>query len=161
MERPSTPPPTPTLALAALLERLRKERDRLAGLPGHTEKLGGLTALGQRVEGLLRATLEAQWAEHGGADAAFPKMTERSLRYDRASAGQVVYAILASADRGAPAGGVTGALVAELRAEDSVLCALVSLRNAAVHGREERPAAELIALFDGALARLGAVAAAR
>lgn len=157
MERPSTPPPTPPLALAALLERLRKERDRLAGLPGYTEKLGGLTALGQRVEGLLRAVFEAQWAARGGAEAAFPGVTERGLRYDRASAGQVVHAILATADRVPADDALVAAMVAELRADDSVLCALVSLRNAAVHGREEAPKEALLALLDAAIARLGAI----
>jgi len=163
MERSSSPssPPSAELALAALRERIRKERDRLAGLPGYTEKLGGLTALGQRVEGLLRAVFEAQWAARGGPEAAFPTVTERGLRYDKASAGQLVHAILATVDRVGATAPLVDALTGELRADGSVLCDLVRLRNATVHGREEAPREELLARLDAALARLGALEAPR
>lgn len=148
------------LNLLALIERLRKERDRLAGLPGFTERLGGLTALGQRVEGLLRAVFEAQCAAVGEpAERAFPTVTEAALRYDRASAGQVAYAVVAHAARHAPADARVVAIVAELRGRESVLGALVELRNATVHARAEAPKHELLALLDRALARLIPMAA--
>lgn len=143
------------LNLLALCERLRKERDRLAGFPGFTERLGGLTALGQRVEGLLRATFEAQCAEAGDpVDSAFTKVTESALRYDRASAGQMAYAVVALAARQSPTDARVAAIVAELRLRDSALGALVELRNATVHGRTEAPKHEVLALLDGALMRL-------
>lgn len=147
------------LHLLALCERLRKERDRLAGLPGFTERLGGLTALGQRVEGLLRATFEAQCAELAEpVEGVFPRVTESTLRYDRASAGQVAYAVVALAARQGPTDVRVAAIVTELRSNDSILGALVELRNAAVHGRTEAPKHELLALLDRALTRLAPMA---
>lgn len=144
------PPADPRLALAALWMRIERERGRLGGseaLPA-TEIVGGWARLGGFLDHLFRAVL-VQVCRLQGRDPelAFREYAAPGWTIDRASAGQLLHAVL-SATRARPASDPwLAALVRAL--EHNILRQVLELRNILVHSRRDPTREELRVALEG------------
>lgn len=158
-----TTPGEPLYALGFVLEaflgRVRREQLRLSGAPTPTERLGGVAALGQSLELLLRGVFGCFAAALAvSPEALFAEVTAGKFRWEQAGAGQLVWAIKACAGR-LPCNDPLGrALVREIVEGDGLFDRLVRLRNDTLHGRATPERSTYEVLLDATARRLGPLA---
>lgn len=124
-----------SLQLAALRDRIDRELPRnTPGRPVSTEAVGGWSKLGARLDGVLRALFEAMCAEHA-MDPAATWQRGTQTPWDRATAGMIAHMLTTAWAHTGTQHPLAHVLLADLRAPQSALRAVIQCRNALVHDR--------------------------
>jgi hypothetical protein len=128
---------TVSAAATQLLERIDRELDRAQGSAASTERVGGWAKLGTCFDVLLRAAVRDAANHVGVTPQELIARTSPNVNADKATAGQIAYVLKAAFTPPTIA-----PLVADLRASNSAIRAVIHARNEAVHepGREPSPA---------------------
>lgn len=143
----SLPPADPDLALEALSLRVERELARLAGVgTSFTELVGGWAKIGAGIDHVLRAVF-TQLCALGQlpVQPTFARVTRQAWDLDRASAGQILYAVQSLAPT---VSGMPPALARVVQHLDApTLARTLELRNVLVHARRDPTREELGAVL--------------
>lgn len=143
----SIPPADPDLALEALSIRVEREIARLAGgRSTQTEMVGGWAKIGATVDHLLRASfIRLCAAVQAPPEATFARLTREAWDLQRASAGQLLWAVRALSATTVGRSPALDHLARHLA--HPTLAMAVALRNELVHQRREPTREELGAVL--------------